>query len=128
MRNTSATGHVSVIRNYRPGAAQKRREAAIKRTVILTMGIIIIILSLIFINRMNALDHSFAREINRQKYYKSVSIQDGDTLWEIASQNMSDEYASVESYVEELKKVNDLASDQISIGQYLTVPYYVSTN
>lgn len=92
------------------------------------MGIIIIILSLIFINRMNALDHSFAREVNRQKYYKSVSIQDGDTLWEIASQNMSDEYASVESYVEELKKVNDLASDQISIGQYLTVPYYVSTN
>ncbi len=128
MRNTSATGHVSVTRNYRPGAAQKRREAAIKRTVILTMGIIIIILSLIFINRMNALDHSFAREVNRQKYYKSVSIQYGDTLWEIASQNMSDEYASVESYVEELKKVNDLASDQISIGQYLTVPYYVSTN
>lgn len=128
MRNTSATDRVSVIRNYRPGAAQKRREAAIKRTVILTMGIIIIILSLIFINRMNALDHSFAREVNRQKYYKSVSIQDGDTLWEIASQNMSDEYESVESYVEELKKVNDLASDQISIGQYLTVPYYVSTN
>lgn len=128
MRSTLATDRLPVMRNYRPGAAQKRREAAIKRALILTMGIIIVILSLIFINQMNALDHSFAREVNRQKYYKSVSIQKGDTLWDIASRNMSDEYESVEAYVEELKQVNDLTSDQIFTGQYLSVPYYASTN
>lgn len=37
---------------------------------------------------------------------------------------MSDDYASVYDYIEELKSVNGLTSDDIQEGHYLTVVYY----
>lgn len=126
MTSTVSKEGRKMMRKYRPGVAQKRREAAIRRSIIVVMGAIVIILSLIFIGRMTALDHSFAREVSRQKYYKSVPIEEGDTLWKIAAENMSEEYSSVDSYIEDLRQANDLTSDQISTGQYLTVPYYAS--
>ena len=58
------------------------------------------------------------------KYYKSIEITDGDTLWSIAKENMSEEYDSVYAYIEEVMEMNNLESDQIHSGQYLTVAYY----
>ena len=59
------------------------------------------------------------------KYYKSITISNGETLWSIAKENMDDEhYASVNDYIKELKKVNSLKSDTISYGANIIVPYY----
>ena len=57
------------------------------------------------------------------KYYTSIEIQPGDTLWEIASETMTSEYDSVPEYVEVLKRMNDLSSDQIQAGQNLIIAY-----
>ncbi|TCL58538.1 LysM domain-containing protein [Kineothrix alysoides] len=58
------------------------------------------------------------------KYYKSIIIQRGDTLISIASAYMDDNYASAESYVNELIKINGLRDDKIVAGNYLIIPYY----
>ncbi len=59
------------------------------------------------------------------KYYKSITISNGETLWSIAKENMDDEhYASVNDYIKELKQVNSLKSDSISYGANIIVPYY----
>jgi cell division protein YceG involved in septum cleavage len=58
------------------------------------------------------------------KYYTSIQIEKGDTLWDIASRYMSEEYLSAETYVQEVKKINSLEDDTIHYGRYLTVPYY----
>ena len=42
----------------------------------------------------------------------------------IAEENMSDDYESVNDYITEVKKINKLSSDQIQDSQYLMVPYY----
>ncbi len=57
------------------------------------------------------------------KYYKSIQIQPGDTLWDIAEDTMTSEYESTAEYVGVLKKMNNLTSDDIQAGQYLTVAY-----
>lgn len=57
------------------------------------------------------------------KYYKSIQIQPGDTLWDIAEETMTSEYDSTAEYVDVLKEMNGLTSDQIEAGQYLTVAY-----
>lgn len=57
------------------------------------------------------------------KYYKSIEIQSGDTLWEIAEETMTSEYDSVSEYVDALKEMNGLASDEIQSGQYLMIAY-----
>ena len=57
------------------------------------------------------------------KYYKSIQFQPGDTLCDIAEDTMTSEYESTAEYVGVLKKMNNLTSDDIQAGQYLTVAY-----
>lgn len=59
------------------------------------------------------------------KYYTSIQIQEGDTLWHIAHTYCTDEYASISDYIEEVCSINHISSDdEIHSGQYVTVPYY----
>lgn len=62
----------------------------------------------------------------RHKYYTSVEIESGSSLWEIAEEYMTEEYDSVEDYIKEVKKINHLTEDLIYEGAYLCVPYYSS--
>lgn len=58
------------------------------------------------------------------KYYKSVMIEKGDTLWSIALQNMGSGYDDISSYIEEVMRMNGLRDDCITEGMYLVVPYF----
>ncbi len=59
------------------------------------------------------------------KYYKSVEITNGDTLWSIAKDYFdSAYYENTRAYVSEIKKVNNLTSDDIVAGSYIIIPYY----
>ncbi len=58
------------------------------------------------------------------KYYKSIIIQPGDTLWDIALEYKTDDYGSTQEYVDELKEINSLESDSIQESQYLMIAYY----
>lgn len=61
------------------------------------------------------------------KYYRSISVEKGDTLWNIASEYMdSIYYASYADYMKEIRAINHVSQDgQIISGQTLIVPYYV---
>lgn len=59
------------------------------------------------------------------KYFKSVQIEKGDTLWSIAKENMDTEhYKNISEYVKEIKKINALVSDRVTAGNYIIIPYY----
>lgn len=58
------------------------------------------------------------------KYYTSIQVQKGDTLWHIASVYITDEYASINDYIAEICEINHIAENDIHSGQYLTIPYY----
>lgn len=59
------------------------------------------------------------------KYYKSIIISNGDTLWSIAQEYMDEEhYDSTNDYINEVRKLNALGNEDIHYGEYLIVPYY----
>lgn len=60
------------------------------------------------------------------KYYKSITIESGDSLWSIASENMSGEYDSIHDYIDEICFINSLNSKQIHAGSSLVIPYYAA--
>ena len=60
----------------------------------------------------------------KYKYFTSIQVSYGDTLWDIAKTYCSDEYSSLQSYIEEVKEINHLSSDKITEGMYLSIPYY----
>lgn len=61
------------------------------------------------------------------KYFKSIEVTKGDTLWSIAKENMDkDHYKNVSEYVNEIKIMNAMKSDSIMSGSYIIIPYYSS--
>lgn len=58
------------------------------------------------------------------KYYAAVTVQNNDTLWNIAQEHITEEYSSIKSYMKEIMEVNDMKNDAVYYGQKLIVPYY----
>lgn len=58
------------------------------------------------------------------KYYASIQIKEGDSLWSIAAEYAPSCAMDKETYVKELKAINKLHKDTIHAGQYLTIFYY----
>lgn len=58
------------------------------------------------------------------KYYKSIIVDQGDTLWSIATENMNERYDNTAELVKEIMQMNGLTDDGITAGSYLVVPYY----
>lgn len=71
-----------------------------------------------------AAKNNTAAEVSIHKYYSSIKLKHGDTLWDIADTYMDDNYDSVYEYIKELKEINGLSSDDIQAGQYLTIIYH----
>ena len=59
------------------------------------------------------------------KYYKSVMVRSGDTMWDYADLYADREfYDSYDSYIKEVMNMNGLSNDHIQSGQYILLPYY----
>lgn len=62
-------------------------------------------------------------EVTTYKYYKSISVKEGDTLWKYADMYSKD--GNYEEYMDEVIAINHLKEDGFIIeGMYLTIPYY----
>jgi len=58
------------------------------------------------------------------RYYTSIRIEQGDTLWSIAQEYKLDS-ESTRDYVDEVMEMNSLSSEQITAGKSLMIYYYV---
>ena len=57
---------------------------------------------------------------------KSITVNDNDTLWNIAQDvcSESNEQLNIQNVVIEIKKINNLKSSNIYSGQILNIPIY----
>ena len=90
------------------------------KSVILLFVFSSVLLTLIFVVSI----HVDGGAASKYKYFKSIEIQPGDTLWSIAEEYMSDDYESVADYIKEVKFMNNIEDSRITTGNYLVVPYY----
>lgn len=107
---------------------QKRARVVAKRRMILLLAMILFITigSVIFGSIFSSAQANAEESGMEYKYYKSIIIKGGDTLWNIAKEYQTDEYESTQDYINELKELNNLSSDAIHEGQHLMVVYYDS--
>ena len=56
-------------------------------------------------------------------YYTSYQVQPGDTLWTIADQFMGPDYTKKGDFIDKVKSMNHLGSDNITSGKYLLIEY-----
>lgn len=106
---------------------RQKRQQQVKRNI---MTLIISALAIISLSMLLISFSTEANDMEHQpsyKYFKSVEIAKGDTLWSIANDNIDYEHCkNTYEYVSEVKKMNSLTSDRIIAGSYIIVPYYSS--
>lgn len=56
----------------------------------------------------------------------SVQIEEGDSLWSLATQYYTEEYSSVANYINEIKRMNGLSTDTLYAGSYILIPQYIT--
>ena len=113
--------------NYYTRAALKRkaRQKQVHRNIaLLAFSIVLILFLVLFITSIST-QASDREHMPSYKYFRSIEISSGDTLWSIAEDNMDARYYKhTADYVAEVKRMNSLDTDQIIAGSYLIIPYY----
>lgn len=61
---------------------------------------------------------------NYNKYFKSVTIERGETLYDYADRYADFHYDSAEEYISEVAKINSINPDRIIAGNNIIIPYY----
>lgn len=64
------------------------------------------------------------RDSGFSRYYTTIRIEEGDSLWTIAETYRKNSGMEIREYLYELKKINGLVSDRIMAGESLTVMYF----
>lgn len=105
-------------------AYAKSYKRKIQKRVVAAVCLLILVLCCSFI--LSGVLRSGKSEAQDPKpvTYHSVMIETGDSLWSIASENLPAGYESVNEFMQEIIRVNDLGSTQIEAGNYLLVPTY----
>ena len=113
------------IKNRR--AAQRRRQVMrmkclIRNSIFTLCAVILLAVSINAISaqattKEEALTHTY-------KYYKSIEISKGDSLWTIAAVYTDGSAAAIQDCVKEMRSINSLKNDTIQAGDRIIVPYY----
>ena len=104
--------------------ARDRREAQLKSIILILTLITLTCIVFLLLSVRSA--EAQKQEEARYKYFTSVVVDPGDSLWSIAEEHMTDEYASIYDYVSEIAEINHLKGDYLTSGQTLCIPYYCS--
>ena len=107
--------------------SKRRRQLQVRRNIcMLALSIMAIVLLSVLVISFSTQAHDLEHP-KQYKYYKSIEITKGDTLWSIASENIDmNHYKNVQEYVTEIKEMNAMKSDHIVSGSSLIIPYYSS--
>ena len=106
---------------------KKRRVNAKKRSLFIKMvtGVVIVAAVILFLVIMNSAKVKTNAGVNTgTKFYRSVMVEKGDTLWSIAKENVSPGQEDIRALVNEIKDINNLTRDEITYGANIIIPYY----
>lgn len=114
---------MTVEERKRRSIAKRKKQVAKQKMILLLATLFIITIGSIVFGSIFSAAQNPDEAILGSKCYKSIVIEHGDSLWEIAEKHCNDN-VSVREYVDELKTLNALTSETIHAGQHLLVSYY----
>ena len=98
-----------------------------KNIIIFILLFMLGIFAFLFILGRGGMNEVSARDLataGQQKYFTSIEVKEGDTLWSIASEYMSDEYKDRNEFMDEVRQMNHITGSVIRAGSRLFIPYY----
>ena len=107
----------------------KRRNTKKRRQVQIIASMIGVVVLTVFTLTMSAGKINAESDLSKHsyKYFTTVYVEAGDSLWSIASKYATDEYSDLDMYIEEVKQLNGIKGINLQHGSYICVPYYSQT-
>ena len=104
----------------------RKREVVVRRQKkLLAIAILVFVsLGILLGTTISAQASSEADVASYNKYYTSVRIEAGDTLWTIADEYIEDLNIDKQEYINEICTINNICEDEIHAGDYVVVAYY----
>ena len=117
-------------RNIRNRKRALKRKRQVRRNIFMIVAGVALILILTFLHKSIITSASDLSSKTYCKYYESILIEDGDSLWSLAEEYSDDlHYKNNLEYIEEVRFINHLSAEEILVsGNYLVVPYYMEIN
>lgn len=103
---------------------KRKKQVAKRKMILLLAAVLIITIGSIVFGSIFTVAKDPKADVPQYKYYKSIIIESGDSLWSIAEEYRTDAYSNNQEYIDELKQLNGLTSETIHAGQHLLVAYY----
>ncbi len=100
--------------------ANRRKEMMRRRMRLTILTLTIAMISLFTLSGFSRPDES--QEVFR--YYTTVSVDRGDTLWSIAAEHENEVTPSMRTYMKEIRQINNMRGSKVTYGQKLVLPYY----
>ena len=114
---------MTVQERTRRSRIKRRRQVAKQKLVLLIATVFVITIGSIGFGSFFSSAKTVKSDVPMYKYYKSIIIKEGDSLWSIANEYNHNKVDNHE-YVNELKELNGLTSETIQAGQHLLITYY----
>lgn len=112
--------------SQRANESLRKREAVVRRQrgLLAVVVILIVAFGILLGTSINALASSEKDIASYNKYYVSIRIESGDTLWTIADEYVEGFNLSKSDYITEVCQINGISEDNIHAGDYIVVPYF----
>lgn len=103
---------------------RRAHKVMVQKRVIALAGILIVSLLIL----LGSSIRTFASSRNNEplhKYYTSIRIENGDSLWSLADQYTVDGVYDRDDFIEETRSLNQLSNqNELHTGDYIVVGYY----
>ena len=113
-------------KSHRANESLTRREHTVqtqKRVIVLVC--VLVIFAVILIGNSIITFAGSRAEQPVHKYYTSVQLQKGDSLWSLADQYAASDRTSRAQFIDEVCELNGISEDNtLHSGEYLVVSYY----
>ncbi|HJA93860.1 MAG TPA: LysM peptidoglycan-binding domain-containing protein [Candidatus Eisenbergiella merdipullorum] len=111
------------IRRKRIRRKRIRRERQLRRRMAILAAAAFLILATAAIRESFIVKAQDTHSAVTYKYYTSIRIGEGDSLWSIAA-DYAEGFDSPEDFIREVIHTNHLLDSDIRAGDYLIIPYY----
>ena len=110
----------------RANESLSKREAVVRiqKSILALIVLALVVFGILLGTGMNALASSDKDIASYNKYYVSIRVENGDTLWTIADEYIDGFNIEKADYIEEVCEINEISKDDIHAGDYIVVPYY----
>lgn len=107
-------------------AQLNRREhtVRIQKRLIAITGILLVSIMILLGTSIRAFASSQNERKTVYKYYTSIEVASGDTLWDLADEFIDGYQIDKTEYIKEVCKLNHLQNTEIHAGEHIVVAYY----